>query len=208
MVLVVCGSLSLAGAALADAVVDWNVIASQAIPAHPPPPGASAGLDFAMVHAAIYDAVEAIDGRFEPYAVEIPGPPAHRRRPPPRPRTMCSSIASRRRPRPWTRLTTTTWPAMAWRRMTLGWPWASWPRPVSSPCGPMTGAGRPARKFSSAAPPPESGVRRPYRPSRRWRCHPGWPTVTPFTLKSPDSVPSPAAARFEQPSNTPRTITR
>lgn len=64
----------LAGAtrARADAVVDWNVIASQAINAAARP-GGSGGLDFAIVHAAIYDAVEAYDGRFEPYAVEIPG---------------------------------------------------------------------------------------------------------------------------------------
>ena len=57
---------------VADAVVDWNVIASQAIAAAARP-GGSAGLDFAIVHAAIYDAVEAFDGRFEPYAVAIPG---------------------------------------------------------------------------------------------------------------------------------------
>src|SRR5882762_9228962 len=58
--------------ARADAVVDWNIITAQTIPfaTHP---GGSAGLDFAMVHAAIYDAVEAIDGRFEPYFVSIPG---------------------------------------------------------------------------------------------------------------------------------------
>lgn len=57
---------------VADAVVDWNVIASQVITtgARPGPAGL---LDFAMVHAAIYDAVEAIDGRFKPYYVVIPG---------------------------------------------------------------------------------------------------------------------------------------
>src|SRR2546428_12931843 len=60
---------------VADAVVDWNVIASQTIFAvgGSPRPGGSAGLDFATVNAAIYDAVEAFDGRFEPYAVSIPG---------------------------------------------------------------------------------------------------------------------------------------
>jgi len=58
--------------ARADAVVDWNIITGQTIP-FATRPGGSPGLDYAMVHAAIYDAVEAIDGRFEPYAVEIPG---------------------------------------------------------------------------------------------------------------------------------------
>jgi hypothetical protein len=57
---------------VADAVVDWNVIASQVITAGARP-GPASLLDFAMVHAAIYDAVEAIDGRFKPYYVVIPG---------------------------------------------------------------------------------------------------------------------------------------
>jgi hypothetical protein len=35
--------------------------------------GAASFLDIAMVHAAVYDAVEAIDGRFKPYHVNIPG---------------------------------------------------------------------------------------------------------------------------------------
>jgi hypothetical protein len=58
----------------ADAVVDWNAIAVQAalITAVPPRPGPTAILDLAMVQAAVYDAVEAIDGRFRPYHVTIP----------------------------------------------------------------------------------------------------------------------------------------
>ncbi len=58
--------------ARADAVVDWNIITGQTIP-FATRAGGSPGLDFAMVHLAIYDAVEAYDGRFEPYAVAIPG---------------------------------------------------------------------------------------------------------------------------------------
>jgi hypothetical protein len=56
----------------ADAVADWNGIAVQATltGARPGPIGV---LDIAMVQAAIYDAVQAIEGRFEPYYVEIPG---------------------------------------------------------------------------------------------------------------------------------------
>ena len=61
----VLAGLTAANRAGADAVVDWNIITGQTIPfaTHS---GGSGGLDFAMVHAAIYDAVEAIDGRFEP----------------------------------------------------------------------------------------------------------------------------------------------
>jgi hypothetical protein len=58
--------------ARADAVVDWNIITGQTIP-FATRPGGSPGLDYAMVNAAIHDAVQAYDGRFEPYAVEITG---------------------------------------------------------------------------------------------------------------------------------------
>jgi hypothetical protein len=73
--LIVCGYLSWAGSASADAVVDWNAIASQAIAtavaAGRPVPVTA--LDLAMVQAAVHDAVQAIDKRFKPYHVEIPG---------------------------------------------------------------------------------------------------------------------------------------
>jgi hypothetical protein len=53
--------------------VDWNEIASQTIAA---PVNSSRGpasmLDFAVVHAAVYDAVQAIEGDFQPYHVVIP----------------------------------------------------------------------------------------------------------------------------------------
>lgn len=67
-------ALTIAGAtsARADAVVDWNIITGQTIP-FATRPGGAPGLDYAMVHAAIHDAVQAYDGRFEPYAVDIAG---------------------------------------------------------------------------------------------------------------------------------------
>jgi hypothetical protein len=58
--------------ASADAVSDWNAIATQATVtgARPGPTGV---LDIAMVQAAIYDAVQAIERRYQPYRVEIKG---------------------------------------------------------------------------------------------------------------------------------------
>ena len=57
-----------------DAAIDWNAIAVQALAtATPPRPGPVAFLDMAVVQAAVHDAVQAIDRRFEPYHVEIPG---------------------------------------------------------------------------------------------------------------------------------------
>ncbi len=64
--------LAAPASASADAVGDWNAIAVQATVtgARPGPTGV---LDIAMVQAAVYDAVQAIDGRFKPHHVVIPG---------------------------------------------------------------------------------------------------------------------------------------
>ena len=59
-------------AASADAVSDWNAIAVQATVTGARP-GATGVLDIAMTQAAVYDAVQAIEKRFEPYYVEIKG---------------------------------------------------------------------------------------------------------------------------------------
>src|SRR5436853_1563736 len=63
------------GTARADAVTDWNLIASTAIvttAAQPPPVSA---LSFAMVQGAVYDAVNAIDRGHQPYLVQPPSNP-------------------------------------------------------------------------------------------------------------------------------------
>ncbi|HKX28550.1 MAG TPA: vanadium-dependent haloperoxidase [Blastocatellia bacterium] len=56
----------------ADVVVDWNAIAVQATMTGARP-GPSGFVDMAMVQAAVYDAVQAIERRSEPYYVEING---------------------------------------------------------------------------------------------------------------------------------------
>src|SRR5687768_13364511 len=81
--LIICGYLFWAAPAGADAVTEWNDFASRTIfppaplPGEQPLPGRPAGaaplLDFAMVHAAIHDAVQAYEKRFQPYAVDIGG---------------------------------------------------------------------------------------------------------------------------------------
>ena len=59
-------------AAASDPIAAWNQISEQAVrtAAHPPP---VAALDFAIVHLAIYDAVESIDRSFEPYYKRVTG---------------------------------------------------------------------------------------------------------------------------------------
>src|SRR5437899_10648838 len=61
--------------ACADAVTDWNLIASTAIvtTAGQPPPVSA--LSFAMVQGAVYDAVNAIDRGHQPYLVQPPSNP-------------------------------------------------------------------------------------------------------------------------------------
>jgi len=111
--------LAVPASASADAVSDWNAIAVQSTVtgARPGPTGV---LDIAMAQAAVYDAVQAIDGRFKPYHVEIPGPLAHRSLPLRKPRMMYSSAAFQRRPHPSTRLTINTWRVTSWLRTILG----------------------------------------------------------------------------------------
>ena len=65
--------LATPASARADAVTDWNQIAAAALqsPGTASPPGAGQGaastVHLAMVHAAVYDAVNAIAGGHEPY---------------------------------------------------------------------------------------------------------------------------------------------
>jgi len=56
----------------ADVVSDWNAIAVQST-ITAARPGQTGMLDVAMVQLAIYDAVQAIEKKYEPYYVEIPG---------------------------------------------------------------------------------------------------------------------------------------
>ena len=71
--LALLSTLALAAPARADTVTDWDQIAAAALqsPGTATPPGAGQGapsiVHLAMVHAAVYDAVNAIDGGHEPY---------------------------------------------------------------------------------------------------------------------------------------------
>ena len=56
----------------ADVITDWNAITVQAtLTANRQ--GPSGVIDIAIVHAAMYDAVQAIEKKYEPYYVDIPG---------------------------------------------------------------------------------------------------------------------------------------
>jgi hypothetical protein len=66
-----CASWVCSAPALADAVTDWNDIAVVAVTAGRP--GPIGVVDLALVQAAVHDAVQALDHRFEPYYSEVPG---------------------------------------------------------------------------------------------------------------------------------------
>jgi len=65
-------SVILVGGVRADAVSDWNSIANSVF-LQVARPGGAAIIDMAYVHIAIYDAVNAIDGRYRPFAVRPSG---------------------------------------------------------------------------------------------------------------------------------------
>jgi hypothetical protein len=69
--LVVFSYLGSAGPALANAVTYWNDVTLVAVTAgRPGPPGA---LDIALVQAAVHDAVQSIEGKYEPYKITLQG---------------------------------------------------------------------------------------------------------------------------------------
>ncbi len=69
--IIACACLTWAAPARADVVVDWNQFAAQAIAAAARQ-GPTSAFDFAMVHVAMHDAIQAIEGRFERYCAGIP----------------------------------------------------------------------------------------------------------------------------------------
>ncbi len=63
--------------ARADTVTDWNATATSAIVTTAGQPPHAATLSLAMVQGAVYDAVNAIDGRHSPYLVAPPAAASH-----------------------------------------------------------------------------------------------------------------------------------
>jgi hypothetical protein len=72
LALTVLATVFVTNAKAEDPIADWNAISETAVKTagHAPP---AAALDFAIVHLAIYDAVESIDRRYEPYYILVPG---------------------------------------------------------------------------------------------------------------------------------------
>ncbi len=70
--LIACACLCWASTSSADVVTDWNEVTAELIKTRPAASGPSGLFDLAMVHAAMHDAVQAFEVRFEPYNVAIP----------------------------------------------------------------------------------------------------------------------------------------
>jgi hypothetical protein len=73
--LIACALFMCASTAGADVISDWNIQTGQRIGAsNPPRRGPSGSLDFAMVHLAMHDAVQAFERRYQPYCVAASNP--------------------------------------------------------------------------------------------------------------------------------------
>ena len=72
LALTVLATVLVTNAQAVDAIAAWNQISENAVKAgkHPLP---VTSVEFAIVQLAIYDAVESIDGRYEPYYTRVPG---------------------------------------------------------------------------------------------------------------------------------------
>jgi hypothetical protein len=69
-----CAALLCASTAGADVISDWNIQTGQRVAASVPPRrGPSPVIDFAMVHLAMHDAVQAFEKRYQPYCTQITG---------------------------------------------------------------------------------------------------------------------------------------
>src|SRR5215208_698904 len=64
-------ALAVTASARADAVTEWNLNATDALIATAGQTPPVSTIHLAMVHGAVYDAVNSIDGRYEPYLVQI-----------------------------------------------------------------------------------------------------------------------------------------
>ena len=62
--------------ARADVITDWNEIGNTAAVINSGKPAAASVIDLTYMHAAMYDAVNAVDGRYTPYAVRVKNVPA------------------------------------------------------------------------------------------------------------------------------------
>ena len=70
--LIACAVSLCASTAGADVISDWNILTSQRLAASiPARRGPSGSLDFAMVHLAMHDAVQAFEQRYQPYCVAV-----------------------------------------------------------------------------------------------------------------------------------------
>lgn len=75
IMLLLLNLLLAAGEAKADVVTDWNGIADTVVVTNGKRAAGEAIVDMAYVHAAMYDAVNAIDNRYTPYAVSLSNVP-------------------------------------------------------------------------------------------------------------------------------------
>ena len=178
--------LGAAGAARADVVSDWNEVLLDAIRVdRTNPPRASRAM--ALVHVAVFDALNGVLGSFSPYHVADAAPAGS---------SPAAAVAAAAH-----RALSTLFPAQqatfdAALTASLAavpdgparptaWPGAATSPTRSSPCAPTTAR----RRSSTTAPPPARGWWIPTPPGFAPRCCPNWPNVTPWACDQRLAVP-------------------
>jgi hypothetical protein len=75
MSVLLIGLLTGVSGARADTVPEWNLITANALQTAKAGTGLAHSRVYAMVHGAMFDAVNAIDRRYHPYAADLKAPP-------------------------------------------------------------------------------------------------------------------------------------
>src|SRR5215510_15889377 len=70
------GLLTAVPGASADTIPDWNLVTANALQTAKAGTGLAHSRVYAMVHGAVFDAVNAIDRRYHSYATDLKAPPA------------------------------------------------------------------------------------------------------------------------------------
>src|SRR5262245_52688705 len=73
--LLLVGLLTAVPGAHADTIPDWNLITAKALQTAKAGTGLAHSRVYAMVHGAMFDAVNTIDRRYQSYAIDLKAPP-------------------------------------------------------------------------------------------------------------------------------------
>jgi hypothetical protein len=178
--LIFCGLLCWSAPVRADVVTDWNARMVSLALARPGPSGI---LDFAVVNAAMHDAIQAFEKRFEPYAISISSASGS---PVAAAATAAHDVLVARFPAEKAALDDFYDDYLQARHLEGDPGILVGMQAAAAILARRTGDGSFPPSFQFVLPPPAPGVWRPTLPLFAAFAAPWLGTVTPFTLKTPD----------------------